>query len=81
VPNGNTVAAAVAALGVPQIPDTKAAAAIVIDRKSAYPNEWAVTVPPRSVLAAERIRDVLNEHADDLRTLARRIDHASRRKH
>jgi hypothetical protein len=78
---GNSVADAIAALGGVRLPDTKAAVAITVDRTTTvYPTGWAVTVPGRSVQAAGRIRDALMEHADDLRTLARRIDQASARK-
>jgi hypothetical protein len=75
-PASNSVAGAIDALGAVQLPDTKAAGAITVDRVSAYPHDWKVTVPPKSATAAAKIADALNEHADDLQTLARLISQA-----
>jgi hypothetical protein len=77
-PSGNSVADAIAALGSIQLPDSKAADAITIDRDSAYPSGWKVTVPPKSAQSADRVRDALNEYADDLQTLARLIGTAAK---
>lgn len=76
-PAGNSVADAIAALGPVQLPDNKAATAITVDRASPHPNGWKADVPSRSMLAADKIRDALREHADDLCTLARLIDRAA----
>lgn len=76
-PSSNSVADALTALGGVQLPESKTAAAITVERSSAYPTGWTVTVPARSALAADKIRDAIREHADDLMTLARLIDQAA----
>jgi hypothetical protein len=70
------MAAAIAALGGVDLASTAAVQAITVDRASVYPDGWVVTVPPRSVNAAGKIRDQLGEAADDLRTLQRKLDQA-----
>jgi hypothetical protein len=72
-----SLAGAIAALaGAIDLPSTAAVKAITVDRAGVYPASWVVTVPARSVNAAERVRDQLGEAADDLNTLRRKLEEA-----
>lgn len=55
----------------------RALRAIRVDRASAYPAGWAVTVPTGRAHEAEDIRQRLEEHADDIRMLAKKIKDAN----
>jgi hypothetical protein len=47
-----------------------------VDRKGIGPADWKVTFPPEQANATEHYRQLLLEHADDLKSLARRIEQA-----
>jgi hypothetical protein len=72
-----SLAGAIASLaGVIDLPSTATVQAITVDRTGVYPASWVVTVPAKSVNAAEKIRDQLMEAADDLMTLHRKLGEA-----
>ena len=70
------IRAAEAFTNVP-IADTKTVAAIRVERKSADPATWEVTVPSGSITAATKIHQALVTHIGDLVTLANNLGRAA----
>jgi hypothetical protein len=56
-----------------EVPGTKAAQSIRVQRPRADPNGWAVAVPQVSSAAAAKVRDALLSRAGDLVTLANKL--------